>query len=62
MSSWDTLDEIAAKEGTSLAKFLNDLHDDVLHHHPEVKNFASLLRCQPYQPMSLAASASSRVH
>jgi len=42
MSFWD---EIAAKEGMSLAKFLTTLHDEVLDHHGEVKNFASLLRC-----------------
>ena len=42
---WDTLEEIAAKEGMSLAKFLTTLHDEVLDHHGEVKNFASLLRC-----------------
>ena len=29
----------------SLAKFLTTLHDEVLDHHGEVKNFASLLRC-----------------
>src|SRR6059058_4866184 len=45
MSFWDTLEEIAAKEGISLAKFLTTLHDEVLDHHGEVKNFASLLRC-----------------
>jgi predicted DNA-binding ribbon-helix-helix protein len=45
MSFWDTLEEIAAKEGMSLAKFLTTLHSEVLDHHGEVKNFASLLRC-----------------
>ena len=45
MSFWDTLEEIAAKEGMSLAKFLTTLHDEVLDHYGEVKNFASLLRC-----------------
>ena len=30
MSFWDTLEEIAAKEGMSLAKFLTTLHDEVL--------------------------------
>jgi predicted DNA-binding ribbon-helix-helix protein len=29
----------------SLAKFLTTLHDEVLDHHGEVRNFASLLRC-----------------
>src|SRR5260370_30597133 len=45
MSFWDTLEEIAAKEGTSLAKFLTNLHDEVLNHHGEVRNFASMLPC-----------------
>ena len=45
MSFWDTLEEIAAKEGMSLAKFLTTLHNEVLDHHGEVKNLASLLRC-----------------
>jgi predicted DNA-binding ribbon-helix-helix protein len=45
MSFWDTLEEIAAKEGMSLAKFLTTLHSEVLDHYGEVKNFASLLRC-----------------
>jgi len=42
MSFWDTLDEIAAKEGMSLAKFLTTLHNEVLDDHGEVNNFASL--------------------
>ena len=45
MAFWDTLEEIAGKEGTSLAKFLTKLHDEVLDHTGEVNNFASLLRC-----------------
>ena len=45
MRFWDTLEEIAGKEGTSLTKFLTTLHDEVLDHHGEVKNFASILRC-----------------
>ena len=45
MSFWDTLEEIAAKEAMSLAKFLTKLHDEVLDHTGEVANFASLLRC-----------------
>lgn len=45
MAFWDTLDEIAAREGISLGKFLTQIHDEVLNHHGEVNNFASLLRC-----------------
>jgi predicted DNA-binding ribbon-helix-helix protein len=44
-SFWETLEEIAAREGMSLAKLLTTLHNEVLDHHGEVKNFASLLRC-----------------
>ena len=45
MAFWDALEEIAAKQHMSLAKFVTTLHDEVLDHHGEVKNFASLLRC-----------------
>ena len=45
MAFWDTLEEIAAKEGMSLAKFVTTLYAEVLDHHGEGKNFASLLRC-----------------
>jgi len=45
MAFWDTLEEIAAKQNMSLAKFVTTLHDEVLDHHGEVTNFASLLRC-----------------
>jgi predicted DNA-binding ribbon-helix-helix protein len=45
MAFWNTLEEIAAKQKMSLAKFVTTLHDEVLDHHGEVTNFASLLRC-----------------
>ena len=45
MAFWDTLEEIAATEGMSLGKFLTTLYREVLDHHEEVNNFASLLRC-----------------
>jgi predicted DNA-binding ribbon-helix-helix protein len=45
MSFWDTLEEIAGREGLSLPKFLTKLHTEVLDHHGDVNNFASLLRC-----------------
>jgi predicted DNA-binding ribbon-helix-helix protein len=45
LAFWRTLEEIATKEGMSLAKLLTKLHSEVLEHHGEVKNFASLLRC-----------------
>jgi predicted DNA-binding ribbon-helix-helix protein len=45
LAFWDTLEEIASKEGMTVAKFLTRLHSEVLDHHGEVNNFASLLRC-----------------
>ena len=45
MTGFYTLEEIANKEDMSLAKFLSRLHSEVLDHHGEVHNFASLLRC-----------------
>lgn len=42
---WTILEEIAACEGASVAKFVTQLHDEVLDHHGEVQNLASLLRC-----------------
>ncbi|WP_407194515.1 ribbon-helix-helix domain-containing protein [Bradyrhizobium sp. STM 3566] len=45
LAFWDTLEEIAARERMSVAKFLTSLHNEVLEHHGEVKNFTSLLRC-----------------
>ncbi len=42
---WRILEEIAAGEGISLAKFLGKLHDEVTFMHGEARNFASMLRC-----------------
>jgi len=42
---WGILEEIAAREGTSVAKFVTTLHDEVLAHQGRVQNLASLLRC-----------------
>ena len=42
---WGILEEIAAAENVSLAKFLTTLHDEVLETRGETMNFASLLRC-----------------
>lgn len=41
---WEILEEIAAGEGISVARFASALHDEVLVRHGEVANFASLLR------------------
>src|SRR2546423_15343112 len=58
MSFWDTLEEIAAKEGMSLAKFLTTLHNEGLDHRGEANNFASLLRssCLIYSSRSATAA------
>jgi predicted DNA-binding ribbon-helix-helix protein len=45
LAFWDTLEDIASKEDMGLAKFLTRLHSEVLDHHGEINNFASLLRC-----------------
>jgi predicted DNA-binding ribbon-helix-helix protein len=42
---WAMLEEIAAREGASVGRFVNTLHDEVLQRHGEVRNLASLLRC-----------------
>jgi predicted DNA-binding ribbon-helix-helix protein len=42
---WQILDEIAAREDLSVAKFISKLHDEVVLAHGEARNFASLLRC-----------------
>lgn len=59
MSFWDTLEEIAAKEEMTLAKFLGKLYQEVLDHHGEVNNFASLLRCSCLIYRSRAAAPDS---
>lgn len=59
ISFWDTLEEIASKENMPLSKFLTTLHEEVLDHHGEVRNFASLLRCSCliYRARNVAAAA-----
>jgi predicted DNA-binding ribbon-helix-helix protein len=42
---WQILEEIAASETMSLAKFVSKPHDEVMSAHGEARNFASLLRC-----------------
>ena len=41
---WDTLEEIAAHEGVSVARFCAILHDEMEQQGGEVANFASMLR------------------
>lgn len=41
---WSILERIAEEEGTSVARFVSKLHDEVLERRGEVSNLASLLR------------------
>ena len=52
---WAVLEEIAEGEGTTLGRFITTLHDEVLAHHGEVRNFASLLRCACLAHLARAA-------
>ena len=62
MAFWDTLEEIADTQNLSLGKFLTTLYNEVLDHHGEVNNFASLLRCSCliYRSRSVAARTELR--
>ena len=62
ISFWDTLEEIAAKQNMTLAKFVTTLHDEVLDHHGEVRNFSSLLRCSCLIWRSKHAPADAAFH
>lgn len=42
---WQVLEELAADQGMTPAKFLSTLHDEVLELHGEARNFTSHLRC-----------------
>ena len=41
---WDILEEIAGREGMSLARFCSVLHDEMAQSSRETANFASMLR------------------
>lgn len=60
---WEMVDEIAAAQDMTTARFLALIHDEVEEVHGEVENFASLLRCacllylqSPQQTMKAARS------
>ena len=57
---WIALEEIAAREGWSVSRFVNALHDEVLERHGEVRNLASLLRCSCLIYAAERGGASSR--
>ncbi|NVD06255.1 DNA-binding protein [Vibrio sp. JPW-9-11-11] len=44
-SFWQILEEIAAKQGMSLPRFISSIHNEALQHNGEISNFTSLLRC-----------------
>jgi predicted DNA-binding ribbon-helix-helix protein len=56
---WTALEEIAAEQGVTLARFLTTLHDEVLDVRGEITNFTSLLRCAC---LTYAAEAKGRDH
>jgi predicted DNA-binding ribbon-helix-helix protein len=41
---WEVLEELSAAEGTTVARFIATLHDEVLDSSGELSNLASLLR------------------
>ena len=41
---WDILEQIAAREDLSVARFVSVLHDEILERHGEIPNLASFLR------------------
>ena len=41
---WDILEEVAGREGMSLARFCSVLHDEMAHSNGQAANFASMLR------------------
>ena len=41
---WDILEEIAAREGVPVTRFVTILHDEIMSREGEVGNFASFLR------------------
>jgi predicted DNA-binding ribbon-helix-helix protein len=57
---WNTLEDIAAQEGSTVGRFVNTLHDEVLNRHGEVRNLASLLRCSCMLYAAQSAGAPAR--
>ena len=56
MSFWDTLEEIAGKEGLSVAKFLTKLHTEVLDHHGAVNLEPVLTRVDRFDHTRIGAA------
>jgi predicted DNA-binding ribbon-helix-helix protein len=47
---WETLEEIAARDGMNVPQLLSRLYDELLEHRGDIPNFSSFLRvsCQRY--------------
>ena len=52
---WDTLEEIASRDGMQVPQLLSKLYDELLEHRGDIPNYASFLRvcCQRYLALQL---------
>jgi predicted DNA-binding ribbon-helix-helix protein len=55
---WQTLDDIAARDGVSTPSFISTLHSEVLERRGEPSNFTSLLRCACLKFMEISDAES----
>lgn len=53
---WQTLDQIAARDGVSTPVFISTLHSEVLERRGEPGNFTSLLRCACLKFMEISST------
>lgn len=53
---WETLDQIAARDGVTTPVFISTLHSEVLERGGEPSNFTSLLRCACLKFMEMSHS------
>ncbi|WP_299964032.1 ribbon-helix-helix domain-containing protein [uncultured Roseobacter sp.] len=54
---WETLDELAGRDGVTTPVFISTLHAEVLEQHGEPTNFTSLLRCACLKFLELSRGA-----
>ncbi len=52
---WDTLEEIAARDGLTVPQLLSTLYDELLLHRGDIPNFASFLRVSCLRYLALQA-------
>ncbi|NVO06126.1 MAG: ribbon-helix-helix domain-containing protein [Rhodoferax sp.] len=52
---WDTLEEIASRDGMNVPQLLSKLYDELLEHRGDIPNFSSFLRvcCQRYMALQV---------